>query len=468
MTCARNKFLLVSAGLLGLIAVPATASAQLERSTVIFESPCPGPSCPEQADPQAVGPRLVYLNFDGVTLTASNNNDDATQNISAIVNSSTENIPAFNANQLWSSEGMSTSQIKNMVLAEMESIHAPYDVTFTMTRPNSGSYVMVVFGGSCTTTVGMSGCAGVALGDCGDFLPSNIAFVFPGSLSASQLAPTAAQEAAHTFGLGHTNDQDDVMYPEVIWPPPEIFGAGSIPDGSGCPQSATFQDSHAQMMAIIGPRGQDVSGPSVTITSPGQGAPVMAGTQVTVSVTDQSAIDYVSMQIDGVEEGNLTNGPYNFSIPGTLSAGEHSIRVRAYDVGGYQGFDTVNVYMTDGSEDPCSGDGDCDDGWECVNDICVPDNGIDGGELGDMCTTNEECFSSLCGSVGGEDRCTQSCNEGTPCPDGFECISNTACWPADGGDGGGGGTCSVGSGTGSLPILALMFGAFLLVWRRRQ
>ena len=469
MTQAFKGLLIVSAGLLCITASSGIASAQLERNTIIVDSPCPGPNCPAEYEPHAQGLRIVYLNFDGVTLTASNTADDATTNRSAIVNSSTEVIPAFQANDLWSSGGLSRAQIISQTVNEMYALHNPYNVEFVTTRPTSGAYSMIVFGGSCQSTVGESGCAGIALGDCGDFMPSNITFVFPGSLRAADLAPTAAQEAAHAFGLGHTNDQTDVMYPQVQNFIPDHFGAGSIPDGSGCPQSATFQDSHGQMLAIIGPRGQDTLGPVVNITSPIPGAPVSEGTNVTASVTDQSAIASVEMQIDGVQLGTRTSPPYTFQIPGSIAAGERTIRIRGYDVSGNMGFDQVTVWMTDGSEQPCDIDTDCADGLECIDHICVPDNGIDG-ELGDLCTLDEDCFDGLCGSVGGETRCTQECNENAPCPNGFDCIANTACWPAEGdGGGGGGGICSASTPAGSsIPGLLLVFGAILFVRRRRR
>src|SRR5688500_944113 len=98
-------------------ALPHAAATPPPRRLMTVPSPCPGPSCelPPDHQPQAVGLRIVYLNFDGVTLEASNANDDAVSNESAILTGAvssgqSEAIPAFSVDNLASTEGLSREQ----------------------------------------------------------------------------------------------------------------------------------------------------------------------------------------------------------------------------------------------------------------------------------------------------------------------------------------------------------------------
>lgn len=436
-------------------------------------SPCPGPNCghviiPDH-NPAAQGLRIVYLAFDGVTLTRSNSSDSATTNTSAIVNSNPEVIPAFSTSSMGSTGGLSRSQIIQQVVSDSYALHADFNIEFVTTRPSSGQYSMVVFGGSCTSVTGQGGCAGIALRDCGDFMASNITFVFPGGLRVGDLATTAAQEAAHAFGLGHTDDRYDIMYPSLQSYIPDRYGAGNDPDGSQC-GGTSYQDSHALLLQIIGPRGQDTVGPTVTITEPLPGAVVGGGTIVRATAVDNIAVEKVDLELDGEVIRTADSPPYEFALSSSITPGEHLLTVRAYDVNGNSGFKRITVIVPDGSEPPCANTSDCQTGFMCSNDICVPE--VMGG-LGSSCSGNGDCLSNLCGNLGEESRCTQGCDEGNPCPGGFDCVGGGACWPTnppDGGDDVSGGICSAGgapgpSGLAGLALLALLVGFRL---RRRR
>jgi MYXO-CTERM domain-containing protein len=433
-------------------------------------SPCPGPNCGEvvfpDREPIAQGLRVVYLNFDGVTLTASNSSDNATTNTSAIVNSSTEVIAAFQPNQLGSSGGLSRSQIIQQVVSDSYALHADYNIEFVTTRPSSGVYSMVVFGGSCQSVVGDSGCAGIALRDCGDYMAANITFCFPPGLRVGDLATTAAQEAAHAFGLGHTDDRYDVMYPSLQSYIPDSYGAGNVPDGSAC-GGASYQDSNALMLQIIGPRGQDTTGPTVNITEPLPGAVVGGGTVVRATASDNIAVDKVDLELDGEVIRSSDNPPYEWALSASITPGEHLLTVRAYDSSGNSGFKRITVRVPDGSEPPCANASDCDTGFVCQSNICVPE--VMGG-LGTECTGNDECLSNLCGALGDTSRCTQSCNEASPCPAGFDCITGGACWPTNppGGGDDDGGICSASRTPGSSGLAGLALLALLVGFRLRR
>jgi MYXO-CTERM domain-containing protein len=434
-------------------------------------SPCPGPTCalPPDHQPQAVGLRIVYLNFDGVTLKASNATDDALANESAILTGAvsagqTRAIAPFNVNDLDSTEGLTREEIISRVVEELYASHAPYNIEFVTQRPASGNYSMVVFGGSCQTVAGQSGCAGIALLDCGDFMPANITFVFPAGLRISDLAATAAQEEAHAFGLVHTVDTTDIMYPYLQNFIPTQFGSGSVPEGDSQCGGQAYQNSDEKMMQTIGYRGQDTLGPTITITAPAPGATIAVGDAVAADITDPSSVGRAVLMVNGFDVAEKTAPPWSFTLPEGTTPGNVTITVKAYDAApeGNVAEAVVQAYLLTGDEQPCAEDGTCAVGLECVGGLCVPGEG----GLGTVCTGNEECDSMLCAELEGEHRCSQACNEATPCPAGFECAGDIACWPKS--DDGGGGGCAAGNdgggGLGALWLLAL--GAMLL--RRRR
>ena len=391
-------------------------------------------------EPQAVGLRVVYLNFDGVTLTASTTSDDATQNKSAILSAAipagqSRTISPFNVNELASTSGLTRAQIISRVVSDMYANHAPYNIEFVTERPTSGNYSMVVFGGNCETVAGQSNCAGIALLDCGDTMPNNITFAFPLGLRVADLASTASQEEAHAFGLAHTTDTSDIMYPYLRDFVPTEFGAGPVPDGDSTCAGRTYQDSNELMMETIGYRGQDALGPTITITTPTEGQVVDVGSPVEAQITDASDIARTELFVNGTEVAERTSAPWSFDLPAGTEPGEVLITVRAYDSLDNVNQAFVHAYLPTGDEETCSAGESCPDGLECsAAGLCVPGDGIGG--LGALCGSNEQCDTQLCAEADGEKRCSQQCNAESPCPDGFECKGEVACWPKAEEDGG--------------------------------
>jgi hypothetical protein len=449
-----------------------------ERALLSVQAPqCTGPQCwPDgvKPEPQGIGLRRVYLNFTGVTLQATEWEDDASANKSWMIKSvvgvgGSLTIPAFNWNSLGSLSGATSQQeIIDYTLNELRSLHAPYNIEFTTTRPTSGAYHMVVFGGSCQSVVNES-CAGIAPLDCSDAVPGNVVFAFPGGLRAVDLASTAAQELAHSFGLSHTQDPTDVMYPQIQNTLPEHYGAGPIPpNDQGQCGNGSYQDSHAKLLSIVGLPGEDGTVPSVLITSPERNALVPVGTPIVATITDDSPIVKVELIINNVVMGSKSGPPFNFVIPSNAPLGEASIELKATDSWDNESGHRITVFIGTGDEEPCD-NGSCPEGKSCASDnLCYSDAVGTVGALGDFCADNETCDSGVCATIAEESRCSQSCNAETSCPDGFECRGDTACWPI-GDKGSDSGLCSLsGSGSGALSTIGFLFLAIMLAGRRRR
>lgn len=107
----------------------------------------------------------------------------------------------------------SQQEIANMVATHFSNAGAKLLVTTD--QPASGDYTTIHVGGTYANLGCSSGSspAGLAPFDVGNANPSDIGFVFPQSNDLSSIARTIAHEAGHTYGLDHSNNKQDLMYP---------------------------------------------------------------------------------------------------------------------------------------------------------------------------------------------------------------------------------------------------------------
>lgn len=156
--------------------------------------PDPDPDPPPDPDPmpRCSNGRVVYLNFDGVTLRSTQMNSNAANN-AASWSPGTRTLPAYHAAS--ATRAADIADITNRVTAAL----AEFPVTVVTERPTSGHYVMVVLGGSAVTDLQFDAeYAGMADLDCGDEAIDDVAWV-------SDLCPTtayAANVALGSIGLG--------------------------------------------------------------------------------------------------------------------------------------------------------------------------------------------------------------------------------------------------------------------------
>jgi hypothetical protein len=291
--------------------------------------------------PPGSAPRTVYLNFSNgsETLTFAAE-DDAVTNRSST--GAAAPYPAFSWPGI--NTGLLTqAELVRRVVRRVHEIFLPYNVLVTTTRPAAGPYVMVMIGGH-PRDIGVSlTVAGLAFMDCRNEVPSDVVFAFPEMLRGSEhgLVVTIAQEAAHAFGLEHTTNRADIMYPTVA------AEQASFPDEQNpildgiCGNSV--QNSHTRLLSIVGPwlgddkpiddgTRADRQPPTLTWLEPGPDQPVPQPFTVRVQAEDEGGIDHVLLAAEG-DRGTLYRPPFSWSLAG-FPAGPLTVTVIAYDASG--------------------------------------------------------------------------------------------------------------------------------------
>ena len=150
--------------------------------------------------------RVVYLNFDGVTLTQGSPSD-ATQNRVSWMTNASAVVPRYH-----DGSGTRATDIQTIVNG-VKSRLSTTPIGVVTTRPPSGPYVMIVFGGANTNnngTVGTPYSAATNEHDCGDTVKNDIGWVSDAP-SVSYAQDLAVGAVGWGLGLQGTNDPADCM-----------------------------------------------------------------------------------------------------------------------------------------------------------------------------------------------------------------------------------------------------------------
>lgn len=190
---------------------------------VVIDAPVSSPD----AAPACANGRVVYLSFDGETLTRTAT--DATQNHVAWIGVNTANVPAFHPNL-----SNRAGQIQTIVDGVKSRLAAtPIDVVTT--RPATGPYVMIVLGGD-NGDVGSNYTYATSDHDCGDLVKSDVGWVSDAP-SLTDVPDLIVGTIGWGLGLQGTNSPTDCM---CGW-------ANSCDDdGGACTLSATIATTNSQ------------------------------------------------------------------------------------------------------------------------------------------------------------------------------------------------------------------------------
>ena len=145
--------------------------------------------------------RTVFLNFDGQTLIQGPS--DATLNQASWMTIRLGAAPPYLAGN--NGRSAAIQSISDGVRSQL----SQFPIKVTTTRPSSGSYVMIVFGGDASL-VGSNFSAAVNELDCGDLRPNDVAWIAD-TVTGQRAINTAIGAIGFGLGLTATTDQRDCM-----------------------------------------------------------------------------------------------------------------------------------------------------------------------------------------------------------------------------------------------------------------
>lgn len=384
-----------------VLVAPSASARDGDATPVVRAVPIPVPDdAPRETSPgapKAAKQGVIFVNFDGVSL--SEGYDSSQGNISQIFGGQ---FAAYGGN----------GTERAAVLEAVRNDWAPYNVLIVGARPASGDYTMNVT--TPTNPIG-GGVLGIAPLDCDDQQThNNITFAFHGAndgFPATVQATTIGQEAAHSYGLEHVDEPGDVMNP---------YNAGGdasftdvclpIVQGGNCGQqhaancgSGQSQNSHQELLALFGASAPDTQAPTVSITSPTDGATFPVGSDFTIEATaaDDAALAELEL-FNGAEALQAdASEPYSWQTTG-IREGVYQFKVVARDLSGNEAeSDVVEIIVGDpplpsggsgGSED----DGD-DGGTGDDDDDDDDDSADDEGGTGDTLGVGDDSADKGCG-----------------------------------------------------------------------
>jgi hypothetical protein len=294
-------------------------------------------------------PTVLFINFDGPLMNSGCGNDSRADCSTIFPNVQFDPHPGDAAKKA------------AIVQATREDV-VDFGVIVVGERPPEGNpYAMVVSGEPAGG--GPPGVGGVAPGiDCGNTNPNITSFNFLVDSSANVQATVIHQEAAHTWGLEHVDDESDNLFPSTggVTDPKYQDVCSQVvsdvqlnPTSSSCNTvhtmfcQANFQNSYQEMLLLFGPPIPDLTAPSVVIVSPAEGEVIDYATDfdLTITLDDDRRPQVLATQIffDDVEaaDGSFVNTTLTFPVRGGdpptghgLADGLHTIRVDIADEAG--------------------------------------------------------------------------------------------------------------------------------------
>ncbi len=222
-------------------------------------------------------PGVLYLAMEGVTLRnycGTGDSANAAANCSPLVDSDTS-FPSY-GNQ---------SQ-RDALEQTLKGYLSAFDLVVTQTRPPSYlGYTMAVIGGSSSNAGQPGGVCGVANVACDGLKRNHVSLTFPSSCPGP--AAVAGQETAHNWGLEHTDNNSDLLYPYATGGSKSyvnncmdinhatgngITACGYIHEAY-CPAGAgEQQNSYTELMGVFGPRTPDTVAPEIVNMQPADGS----------------------------------------------------------------------------------------------------------------------------------------------------------------------------------------------------
>jgi MYXO-CTERM domain-containing protein len=378
MSASRLPSLLVPALALALLpsAAPAGEPSEPLGSLATLGArplgPTPGPSAAglvATERPQRLGSKILYVNFDGAQMGWCGGSNDPHDNCSTIFQGTV--LP-------FSGDAVKRASIIQVIRKRV----ADFGITVTDQRPSSGDYDMEMVGDWQGQNPDFAGVAPNI--DCYDSTGGETSFTLEASGSADGTAEIVLQELAHTWGLEHVDETQDLLYPTTEGTNKtfrdechKIVADVQLSETDGyCNSVHTqfcdygWQNSYQELLYVFGESVPDTQPPGVTIVAPEDGATIDGGNvDLVISLQDDQSPAVITTEIvlqsdtlaTPVEAGGAYAAPGELTFPITdLPDGTYSLRVDVTDESENPATDAITFTVVgnpaEGEDESGSGD----------------------------------------------------------------------------------------------------------------
>ncbi len=352
MPAPRPISLLVPALVFVLAPSRAPAGEPLEPLDTATGARAIGPAIPPSAAglaaterPQRLGAKILYLNFDGQQMSWCGGSNDPHNNCSTIFQGTV--LP-------FSGDAAKRASIVQVIRKRI----ADFGITVTDQRPGAGDYDMEMVGNWQGQNPEFAGIAPNI--DCFDSTGGETSFTLEASGSSDGIAEIVLQELAHTWGLEHVNEKQDLLYPTTEGLNKtfqdtchKIVSDTDLNETNGyCNQVHTqfcnfgWQNSYQELLYLFGESVPDTIAPTVTILEPADGAVIEGGNlSLVIALEDDQSPAVIATTIvldgDALPEAAQTTGAF---------AAPHQLTFPIQDLpdGSY----VLHVAVTDESDNP--------------------------------------------------------------------------------------------------------------------
>jgi hypothetical protein len=106
-------------------------------------------------------------------------------------------------------------------------------------------------------------------------------------------------------------------------------------------------------VTVSGAGGGDTTAPTITVTSPSNGATVSGTTAVTATASDNVGVTSVEFRVDGALKATDSSSPYSFNWDTTTASnGAHTVSATAFDAAGNSGSNSISVTVSNSGPPP--------------------------------------------------------------------------------------------------------------------
>lgn len=354
---------------------PERAPVALARDVFLLDDAAPEPRR-QALDGAGAHERVVYVHFDG--LAVARGADAPARSTSPVVPRDVV-IPPFDATPF----SAPPSEVRARIVERVKQHFARFAVKVVWSRPDPAiDYAMCIVGGSPSLLDLPPSVAGIAPLDCDDARGGNVVYAFSEALTPAELggearavaalAAACSHELGHSFGLGHTIDNADLMTTTLSDLTEGFAGPTPVTGGSDpqCVRGA-MQDGRGLLARTIGLQIAE-DAPAVAFVGVERGR---SGVEIRVSAAVPGRfVDAVDLYVDGKRGATLTRPPLRATLGGGDSAGSFVLAAVARDrLDGVAEARVVVPAAVDGSlpSAACRLHADCAATEACVDGRCV-------------------------------------------------------------------------------------------------